>query len=91
MTCRTPTMGACKLTNRIAISKSAVTSAMAQCTTRRRNTTINEEITSKLARIKKMTVATFIGGYCAATMITAVTATLSRANGSIIFHPRRIT
>src|ERR1041385_2417766 len=62
MTCRMPTMGACKVMNKIAISKSATTSAIAQCTTRRRKTTINEEMTSRLARMKKMAVATFMEG-----------------------------
>jgi hypothetical protein len=84
-------MGACKLMNKMAISKSAVTNAIAQCTTRRRKTTISEAMISRLARTKKMAVAAFMKSYWAATMITAVTATLSKAKGSIIFHPRRMT
>ena len=42
-------MGACKVTNNTAIKSSAETSAMAQCTTLRKNTTSSDAITSKVA------------------------------------------
>ena len=72
--------------------RSAPTSARAQCTTLRRKTTSSDESTRRPANKKNTNVEKSItSGYCARTITIAVTATLSKAAGSIIFQPRRIT
>jgi len=91
MICRMPTIGACRLTKKIAMMSNAATNARAQCTTSRRKTTSKDEIINSPASTKKIKVARSMVRYCAAMITTAVTTTLSSASGSIIFQPRLIT
>jgi len=77
----------------MAMIKSAVTNAIAQCTTLRRNTTSSDEITSSAANRKKIKLGVSMLGnlYCAATIQSAVTTIFISASGKSIFHPKRIT